>query len=263
MAFYLAMTPFNMWSAREHTSQSMQTPSAWGLGAHASAHESRTVQRRASRAAYRMRFYSPSSRRHRRRFDTGACGCGKLQLSFTYCAGDSLQYIWDYGAPLRPAVSCGTAQWPPAGEFRCTRPSWLEEGGRVDESQGFQGGVSGRPRLWRASGQPVSSVGSNLKLIAGLLLLSYPLHPIKQSTPLRTDHFLSLRTPAMFVHASKDPFGTPDELRSALDAIQATTRIVLVENARHELLTDNNTDTLPGVVVSEFRGFFGPRTKAA
>ena len=101
------------------------------------------------------------------------------------------------------------------------------------------------------------------KLIAGLLLLSYPLHPIKQSTPLRTDHFLSLRTPAMFVHASKDPFGTPDELRSALDAIQATTRIVLVENVRHELLTDNNTDTLPGVVVSEFRDFFEPRTKVA
>jgi predicted alpha/beta-hydrolase family hydrolase len=67
----------------------------------------------------------------------------------------------------------------------------------------------------------------------------------------------------MFVHASKDPFGTPDELRSALDAIQAPTRVVLVENARHELLTDNNTDTLPGVVVSEFRGFFGSRTKAA
>jgi len=103
------------------------------------------------------------------------------------------------------------------------------------------------------------------KLIAGLLLLSYPLHPIKQSTPLRTDHFLSLRTPAMFVHASKDPFGTPDELRSALDAIQAATRIVLVENARHELLTDNNTDTLPGVVVSEFRSFFGqgPRQRSA
>ena len=104
---------------------------------------------------------------------------------------------------------------------------------------------------------------SDPTLTAGLLLLSYPLHPPKQSTPLRTDHFLSLRTPAIFVHASEDPFGTPDELRSALDAIQATTRIVLVENARHELLTDNNTDTLPGVVVSEFRGFFGPRTKAA
>lgn len=104
---------------------------------------------------------------------------------------------------------------------------------------------------------------SDPSLIAGLLLLSYPLHPPKQSAPLWTQHFSSLRTPTMFVHASKDPFGTPDELRSALDAIQAPTRVVLVENARHELLTDNNTDTLPGVVVSEFRGFFGSRTKAA
>jgi hypothetical protein len=65
----------------------------------------------------------------------------------------------------------------------------------------------------------------------------------------------------MFVHASKDPFGTPDELRSALDAIPVPTRLDVVENARHELLTDSNTDTLPAAVVSEFRGFFGLRIK--
>jgi len=104
---------------------------------------------------------------------------------------------------------------------------------------------------------------SDPTLVTGLLLLSYPLHPPKQSAPLRTQHFSSLRTPAMFVHASKDPFGTPDELRSALDAIPAPTKLDVVENARHELLTDSNTATLPGAVVSEFRGFFGLRTKAA
>ena len=67
----------------------------------------------------------------------------------------------------------------------------------------------------------------------------------------------------MFVQASKDPFGTQDELRSALDAVPAATRLVVVENARHELLTDSNTETLPASVVSVFKGFFGLRTKAA
>jgi predicted alpha/beta-hydrolase family hydrolase len=103
---------------------------------------------------------------------------------------------------------------------------------------------------------------SDPTLVAGLLLLSYPLHPPKQSAPLRTQHFSSLRTPAMFVHASKDPFGTPDELRCALDAIPVPTRLDVVENARHELLTDSNTGTLPGAVVSEFRGFFGIKNQS-
>ena len=94
-------------------------------------------------------------------------------------------------------------------------------------------------------------------LVAGLLLLSYPLHPARQPTNSRTHHFSYIHSPVMFVQASRDPFGTPDELRSALDEIPGPTRLVVVENARHELLTDNNTDTLPRAVVSEFRGFFG------
>jgi len=104
---------------------------------------------------------------------------------------------------------------------------------------------------------------SDPTLVAGLLLLSYPLHPPQQSAPLRTQHFSSLRTPAMFVQASKDSFGTPDELRSAMDAIPAPTMVVVIENARHELLTDGNSETLSRTVVSEFRGFFGSRIKAA
>jgi predicted alpha/beta-hydrolase family hydrolase len=66
----------------------------------------------------------------------------------------------------------------------------------------------------------------------------------------------------MFVQASKDSFGTPDELRSAMDAIPAPTTVVVIENARHELLTDGNSETLSRTVVSEFRGFFGSRIKA-
>lgn len=94
-------------------------------------------------------------------------------------------------------------------------------------------------------------------LVAGLLLLSYPLHPPKNATHSRTHHFSSVHSPVMFVQASRDPFGTPDELRSALNEIPAPTRLVVVENARHELLTDNNTETLARTIVSEFGSFFG------
>jgi predicted alpha/beta-hydrolase family hydrolase len=69
----------------------------------------------------------------------------------------------------------------------------------------------------------------------GLLLLSYPLHPPEKPLQLRTAHFPSLRTPAVFVHGTKDPFGTPDELRAAIALIPAHAQIVEVEGAGHDL----------------------------
>ena len=101
---------------------------------------------------------------------------------------------------------------------------------------------------------------SDPNLVAGLLLLSYPLHPPRQSTPLRTHHFSLLRTPAMFVQASKDPFGTPDEVGAALSKISAPTKLVILEGGRHELLSDGNSQTLADTVVREFREFFGLTT---
>jgi len=67
----------------------------------------------------------------------------------------------------------------------------------------------------------------------GLLLLSYPLHPPGKPDQLRTDHFGSLRTPALFVHGTRDPFGTPDELREAIQLIPVGARLQIVEGAGH------------------------------
>ncbi len=69
----------------------------------------------------------------------------------------------------------------------------------------------------------------------GLLLLSYPLHPPGKPGQLRTAHFPSLRTPALFVHGTKDPFGTTEELRAALTLIPAKTELIEVDGAGHDL----------------------------
>ena len=45
-------------------------------------------------------------------------------------------------------------------------------------------------------------------LVDALLLLSYPLHPPRKPEQLRTAHFPSLRTPVLFVHGARDPFGS-------------------------------------------------------
>jgi predicted alpha/beta-hydrolase family hydrolase len=72
-------------------------------------------------------------------------------------------------------------------------------------------------------------------LAAGLLLLSYPLHPPKKPNQKRTDHFPGLRTPALFVHGTADPFGTLEELREAMALIPAPTDLLPVEGAAHDL----------------------------
>jgi predicted alpha/beta-hydrolase family hydrolase len=68
-----------------------------------------------------------------------------------------------------------------------------------------------------------------------LLLLSYPLHPPDKPQQLRTAHFAKLRTPALFVHGARDPFGSLDEMRAALSLIPARTELVAIENAGHDL----------------------------
>lgn len=46
---------------------------------------------------------------------------------------------------------------------------------------------------------------------AGLILLSYPLHPPGRPEKLRVEHFPRIEVPVLFVGGEKDPFGSPDE----------------------------------------------------
>jgi len=68
-----------------------------------------------------------------------------------------------------------------------------------------------------------------------LMLLSYPLKPPKPGSKPRTEHFPALRTPALFVHGTRDPFGTVEELAEAIALIPARTKLVPVDKAAHSL----------------------------
>lgn len=72
-------------------------------------------------------------------------------------------------------------------------------------------------------------------LAAGLLLLSYPLHPPGKPAQVRTAHFPKLHTPAAFVHGARDPFATLDEMQVALSLIPAPTELLVIEGAGHDL----------------------------
>jgi predicted alpha/beta-hydrolase family hydrolase len=91
--------------------------------------------------------------------------------------------------------------------------------------------------------------------VAGLLLLSYPLHPPNKPVQLRTAHFPKLETPALFVHGMRDPFGTLAEMESALKLIPARHLLLEVQGAGHDLALKKSATDLPRVI-NEFVNFF-------
>ena len=96
---------------------------------------------------------------------------------------------------------------------------------------------------------------ANTAIVERLLLLSYPLHPPQKPTELRTAHFSSLHTPALFVHGTKDGFGSIAEMEEALKLIPARTELLPVAGAGHELTTKRNRDAVTQTVVEAFRSF--------
>src|ERR1700692_1442922 len=95
---------------------------------------------------------------------------------------------------------------------------------------------------------------------AGLLLLSYPLHPPRKPDQLRTQHFFNLRTPALFVHGVSDAFGSMPEMQQALKIIPAKTKLLTVAGTGHDLGFKGKAkwQALPGNVWNEFTDFFTP-----
>lgn len=68
---------------------------------------------------------------------------------------------------------------------------------------------------------------------AGLVLLSYPLHPPGKPDQLRTDHFGQLKVPCLFVSGTRDAFGTPEELERAVALIPGPVTQVWVDGGDH------------------------------
>src|ERR1700692_1518810 len=87
-------------------------------------------------------------------------------------------------------------------------------------------------------------------LVSGLLLLSYPLPPPRKPEQLRIQHLPNLRTPSLFVHGTRDPFGSVEEMTKAVQLISAKTELMKVEDAGHDLGFKGKTENkeLPGTI---------------
>lgn len=109
----------------------------------------------------------------------------------------------------------------------------VEEAGLLAEAAGVDPGrivLGGRSM----GGRMCSMAVAEGLPAAGLVLLSYPLHPPGKPERLRTEHFGALHVPCLFVAGTRDQFGTPAEQEEATAAIPGPVTHVWLEGAGHD-----------------------------
>ena len=80
--------------------------------------------------------------------------------------------------------------------------------------------IGGKSMGGRIATQVAASDAAIRRVVDGLVLLGYPLHPPGRPGQLRAAHLSKVGRPMLFVQGSRDSLGTPDELARALDAIE-------------------------------------------
>ena len=78
------------------------------------------------------------------------------------------------------------------------------------------------------------AVASGLEA-AGLVLISYPLHPPGRPERRRVEHFSSLNVPCLFISGTRDQFGTTDELGHATGDIPGPVTHRWIDGKDHAL----------------------------
>jgi len=71
--------------------------------------------------------------------------------------------------------------------------------------------------------------------VVGLVPISYPLHPPGAPEKLRVEHLADLHVPCLFVHGTRDPFGTPEELQRWTATIPGPVEHHWIDGGRHDL----------------------------
>jgi predicted alpha/beta-hydrolase family hydrolase len=67
----------------------------------------------------------------------------------------------------------------------------------------------------------------------GLICFGYPFHPPGKPERTRTEHLEHLRTPALILQGTRDPFGTPDDVAGYV--LFETIRVEWMERGDHSL----------------------------
>jgi predicted alpha/beta-hydrolase family hydrolase len=94
--------------------------------------------------------------------------------------------------------------------------------------------IGGRSMGGRMCSMAVADTEDPLRA-AGLVLVSYPLHPPGKPNTLRTGHLHLITVPTLCISGTKDTFGTPAELRRHFRKVNGEVTWNFVENKGHDL----------------------------
>lgn len=83
----------------------------------------------------------------------------------------------------------------------------------------------------KSLGGRIASLVADEAAVAGLVCLGYPFHPPGQPTKLRTKHLEKLKTKALVVQGTRDPFGTKEDVAGY--ALSKAIRLHWLEDGDH------------------------------
>jgi predicted alpha/beta-hydrolase family hydrolase len=82
---------------------------------------------------------------------------------------------------------------------------------------------------------------------SGLVFFGYPLHPPGKPEQRRDRHLPDIAAPMLFLHGTRDPFGSPDEMR-ALVARLPHASLELIDGGDHSLTAPKRQDPTGGAL---------------
>lgn len=71
--------------------------------------------------------------------------------------------------------------------------------------------------------------------LSGIVVFGYPLHPPGKPEQLRVAHLGSIAAPVLIIQGERDAFGTPQELKPALETMTAKVTLHVVAKGDHSL----------------------------
>ena len=102
----------------------------------------------------------------------------------------------------------------------------------------FAGGKSMGGRI----ASQVAAAGGFDPAPAGLVFFGYPLHPPGKPEQRRDAHLPKIASPMLFLHGTRDPFGSPDEMRAVTAMPGGRARLEIIEGGDHSLVAPKRTD---------------------
>ncbi len=90
-------------------------------------------------------------------------------------------------------------------------------------------------------GRIASHVAPQRESVSALIFLGYPLHPPGKPEQLRDQHLKEVTSPMLFVQGSRDPFGTPEELKHVFKNLKLPATLSTIELGDHSFKVPRST----------------------